>query len=61
MLIPYVLIVYYATIRSMCVVDKQFELLEFVFESVYVDLQYYEIALTFTVGLCACVMFIVLW
>ena len=24
----------------MCVVNKQFELLEFVFESVYVDLQY---------------------
>ena len=27
---------------SMCVVNKQFELLEFVFESVYVDLQYDE-------------------
>ena len=25
---------------GMCVVNKQFELLEFVFESVYVDLQY---------------------
>ena len=32
----------------MCVVDKQFELLEFVFDSVYVDLQYNEISLTFT-------------
>ena len=32
----------------MCVVNKQFELLEFVFESVYVDLQYDEISLTFT-------------
>ena len=34
----------------MCVVIKQFELLEFVFDSVYVDLQYDEIYLTFTVG-----------
>ena len=31
-----------------CVVNKQFELLEFVSESVYVDLQYDEISLTFT-------------
>ena len=31
----------------MCVVNKQFELLEFVSESVYVDLQYDEISLTF--------------
>ena len=39
----------------MCVVDIQFELLEFVFDSVYVDLQYNEISLTFTarsVSLC---------
>ena len=34
----------------MCVVDKQFELLEFVFDSVYVDLQYDEISLTLTAG-----------
>ena len=34
----------------MCVVNKQFELREFVFDSVYVDLQYDEISLTFTVG-----------
>ena len=34
----------------MCVVNKQFELLEFVFVSVYVDLQYDEISLTFTAG-----------
>ena len=34
----------------MCVVNKQFELLEFVFDSVYVDLQYEEISLTFTAG-----------
>ena len=32
-----------------CVVNKQFELLEFVSESVYVDLQDDEISLTFTV------------
>ena len=30
--------------------NKQFELLEFVFDSVYVDLQYDEIYLTFTAG-----------
>ena len=30
------------------VVNKQFKLLEFVFYSVYVDLQYDEISLTFT-------------
>ena len=34
----------------MCVVKKQFELLEFVFNSVYVDLQYDEISLRFTAG-----------
>ena len=34
----------------MCVVNKQFEHLEFVFDSVYVDLQYDEIYLTFTAG-----------
>ena len=33
----------------MSVVNKQLELLEFVSESVYVDLQYDEIYLTFTV------------
>ena len=39
----------------MCVVNKQLELLEFVSESVYVDLQYDEISLTFTVGsVCLC-------
>ena len=30
----------------MCVVNKQFELVEFVFDSVYVDLQYEMISLT---------------
>ena len=34
----------------MCVVNKQFELLAFVFDSVYVDLQYDQIYLTFTAG-----------
>ena len=42
----------------MCVVKRPFELLEFVFDSVYVDLQYDEISLTFTAGdvslLCVC-------
>ena len=34
----------------MCVVNKQFELPEFVFNSVYVDLKYNYISVTFTVG-----------
>ena len=34
----------------MCVVNEKFELLKFVFDSVYVDLQYDEISLTFTAG-----------
>ena len=34
----------------MCVVNKQFELLEFVFDSVYVDMQYDETSVTFTSG-----------
>ena len=34
----------------MCVVNKQFELLEFVLDSVYVDLQYDAISLTFAAG-----------
>ena len=33
-----------------CVVNKQFELLEFDFDSVYVGLQYDEISLIFTAG-----------
>ena len=41
-----------------CVVNKQFELLEFVFESVYVDLQFISLLL---LGLCACVVCVVLW
>ena len=39
----------------MCVENKQFELLEFVFESVYVDFQYNEVSLPFTAGsVCLC-------
>ena len=35
--------------------NKQYELLEFVFESIYVDLQYDEISLTFISGsVCLC-------
>ena len=40
----------------MCVVNKQYELLEFDFDSVYVELQYDEISLTFiavSVSLCS--------
>ena len=39
----------------MCVVNKHFELIEFVFNSLYVDLKYNEIYLTFTAGyVCLC-------
>ena len=34
----------------MCVVNQQFELLEIVFDYVYVDQQYDESSLTFTAG-----------
>ena len=44
----------------MCVVNKQFELLEFVSESVYVDLQY-EMSLTFTAGPVCWVVLVGLW
>ena len=39
-----------------CVVNRQFELLEFVFNSIYGDLTYNEISLTFTVVVC-----VVMW
>ena len=39
----------------MCVVNKQFDLLKFVFDSVHVDLQYDEISFTFT-AVCWCVV-----
>ena len=39
----------------MCVVNKQFDPLEFVFNSVYAHLKYNEIFLTFTAGsVCLC-------
>ena len=39
----------------MCVVNKQFELLEFVLDSVYIDMQYDDISLTFTArSVCLC-------
>ena len=38
-----------------CVVNKQFELIEFVFDSVYDDMQYCSISLSFTDGsVCLC-------
>ena len=44
----------------MCVMNKQFELLEFVSESVYVDLQYDEISLSrLLLGLCVCEVVVV--
>ena len=41
----------------MRVVNKQFELLEFIFNSVYVDLQYDKISLT----VVSCVVSVVMW
>ena len=48
----------------MYVVNKQFELLKFVFDSVYVELQYDEISLTFTAGsvsLCSSLVCLWMW
>ena len=42
----------------MCVVNKQFELLEFVFDSVYVEIQYDENSLTFYCGECVLVLYL---
>ena len=44
----------------MCVVNKQFEFLEFVVDSVYVDLQYDEISALLLLGMCPCVVFVVM-
>ena len=44
----------------MCVVNKYFELLEFIINYVYVDLKYNEISLTLLLGLCACVVCVVM-
>ena len=43
----------------MCVVNKQFEVLEFVFDSVYVDLQRFISLLL--LGLCPCGEYVVIW
>ena len=45
----------------MCVVNKQFELLKFVSESVYVDLQMMRFLSLLLLGLCVCVVLVVLW
>ena len=46
----------------MCVVNKHFELLEIVFNSVYVYMKYNEISLTFTVGsVCWWVVCVAMW
>ena len=44
----------------MCVMNKHFELLKFVFYSVYVNLKYDEISLTFTAG-SVCFGICILW
>ena len=49
---------------SACVVNKQLELLQFVFDSVYVDLQYDYISLTFTAvsaSLCCVCSYVVVF
>ena len=45
----------------MCVVNKYFDHLEFVFKTVYGDLKYNEIVLLLLLGLCACVVCVVMW
>ena len=43
----------------MCIVNKQVVLLEFVFDSVYVDLQYGKVILCLLLSMCACVVSVV--
>ena len=45
----------------MCVVNKQFELLEFVSESVYVTCSMMRFLSLLLLGLCVCVVLVVLW
>ena len=45
----------------MCGLNKQFELLEFVSESAYVDLQYDKFLSLLLLGLCVCVVLVFLW
>ena len=44
-----------------CVLNKQFSFSSLFLIPFMLDLQYDEIFLTFTAGLCACVVFVVLW
>ena len=44
----------------MCVVNNQFELLDIVSNSIYVDLKYNEISLLLR-SLCACVVCVMMW
>ena len=46
---------------DMCVLNTQFELLGFVFDSVYVDLQHDEISLILLLGLCVCMVSAGVW
>ena len=41
--------------------NEQFEFLEFGFDSVYVDLKYNEIISLLLLGICACVVCVVMW
>ena len=43
---------------GMCVVNRQFELLEFIFDLIYLDLQYDEIYLSFTARYVSVVMWL---
>ena len=45
----------------MCVVNKQFQLLEFVFDSVYVDLYMMRFLSILLLGMCTCVVSVVVW
>ena len=45
----------------MCVVNKQFELLEFVSESVYLTCSMMRFLSLLLLGLCVCVGLVVLW
>ena len=45
----------------MCVVNKQFGLLEFVFDSVYVDLRMMRFLSLLLLGLCPRIVYVVMW
>ena len=45
----------------MRIINHQFELIEFVFDSLSVDLQYDEISLTLLLGMCPYVVSVVMW